>query len=137
MNTEQVAYFNKLIQGKLEQLPRAIEGGEPISVLREICQEIQILKDAKEHFSQNRIHPTTTRITTMETQTIEFNGATLNVTYNVSKYYPATLEYPAEGGEVDIQEIYLEDSDINIVDLLEPQLDDISDNLDINLYDYV
>ena len=73
----------------------------------------------------------------METQTIEFNGATLNVTYNISKYYPATLEYPAEGGEVDIQEIYLEDSDINIVDLLEPQLDDIAEHLDINFYDYV
>ena len=26
MNTEHVAYFDKLIQGKLEQLPRAIEG---------------------------------------------------------------------------------------------------------------
>ena len=73
----------------------------------------------------------------METQTIEFNGATLNVTYNVSKYYPATFGRPQEGGEVDIQEIFLEDSSINIVDLLEPQLDDIADQLDINLYDYV
>jgi len=71
----------------------------------------------------------------METQTIFYNGFELAVTFNVSKYYPATLEDPAKGGEVDIQEIFLDD--FNIVDLLEPQLDDIADQLEINLYDYV
>jgi hypothetical protein len=50
MNTDPVAYFDILIQKKLEQLPRAIEGKMPIDGLRKICQELRILKDAREHF---------------------------------------------------------------------------------------
>ena len=50
MNTEHVAYFDRLIQGKLEQLPRAIEGKAPSERLEKICQELRMLKDAKEHF---------------------------------------------------------------------------------------
>ena len=48
MKVEYVAYFDKLIQEKLEQLPRAIEGKAPFEVLNEICQELRILKDARE-----------------------------------------------------------------------------------------
>ena len=51
MNTEQIAYFDKLIQNKLEQLPRAIEGKSPIEVLEKICQELRMLKDAKEQLA--------------------------------------------------------------------------------------
>tara|TARA_R110000803_G_scaffold76454_1_gene141086 strand:+ start:20403 stop:20570 length:168 start_codon:yes stop_codon:yes gene_type:complete len=50
MNKEHVAYFDKLIQQKLEGLPRAIEGKAPIERLEEICLQLRILKDAKEHF---------------------------------------------------------------------------------------
>lgn len=50
MNTEHVAYFDKLIQQKLECLPRAIEGKAPIERLEEICLQLRILKDAREHF---------------------------------------------------------------------------------------
>ncbi len=50
MNTEHVAYFDKLIQQKLESLPRAIEGKAPVEKLEEICLQIRILKDAREHF---------------------------------------------------------------------------------------
>ncbi len=38
MNTEHVAYFDKLIQGKLEQLPRAIEGKAPIDRLKKYAK---------------------------------------------------------------------------------------------------
>ena len=48
MKVEYVAYFDKLIQEKLEQLPRAIEGKEPFEVLNEICQELRILKNVRE-----------------------------------------------------------------------------------------
>ena len=51
MNTEQIAYFDKLIQNKLEQLPRAIEGKSPIEVLEKICQELRMLKYAKEQLA--------------------------------------------------------------------------------------
>ena len=50
MNTEHVAYFDKLIQQKLKCLPRAIEGKAPIERLEEICLQLRILKDAREHF---------------------------------------------------------------------------------------
>jgi len=50
MNTEHIKYFDKLIQRKLEQLPRAVEGKAPIEELEKICQEIRILRDAKERF---------------------------------------------------------------------------------------
>lgn len=50
MNKEHVAYFDKLIQDKIEQLPRAIEGKAPLERLEEICMQLRILKDAKEHF---------------------------------------------------------------------------------------
>ena len=52
MTAEHVAYFDKLIQRKLEQLPRTIEGKAPVEVLNEICQELRILKDAREAFRQ-------------------------------------------------------------------------------------
>lgn len=45
-----VAYFDKLIQQKLESLPRAIEGGVPIERLKEICLQLRILKDARGYF---------------------------------------------------------------------------------------
>ena len=48
MKTEQIAYFDKLIQQKLESLPRAIEGKAPIERLEEICQELRWLKDVTE-----------------------------------------------------------------------------------------
>jgi len=48
MKTEQIAYFDKLIQQKLENLPRAIEGKAPVEILEKICQELRWLKEAKE-----------------------------------------------------------------------------------------
>lgn len=71
----------------------------------------------------------------MESQTIYYNGFELTVTFSVSKYYPATLEYPAEGGDVSLEEILLAGNDTNIVDLLEPQWDEIIDQLDIDLHE--
>jgi|AntAceMinimDraft_18_1070375.scaffolds.fasta_scaffold637295_1 hypothetical protein len=53
MNEEHVKYFDKQIQAKLEQFPRAIEGKAPIEVLNKICLELRILKDAREHFLYN------------------------------------------------------------------------------------
>lgn len=53
MNNKHVAYFDKLIQQKLEGLPRAIEGKAPIERLEEICLQLRILKDAKEYFMYN------------------------------------------------------------------------------------
>lgn len=71
----------------------------------------------------------------MESQTIYYNGFELTVTFSVSKYYPATLEDPAEGGDVSLEEILLAGNDTNIVDLLEPQWDEIIDQLDIDLHE--
>jgi hypothetical protein len=48
METEKIAYFDKLIQNKLENLPRAIEGKASIEVLEKICRELRWLKEAKE-----------------------------------------------------------------------------------------
>ena len=48
METEKIAYFDKLIQDKLENLPRAIEGKAPIDVLEKICRELRWLKETKE-----------------------------------------------------------------------------------------
>lgn len=45
-----VEYFEKEIQSKLEQLPRAIAGNAPRDELDRICIELQILRDAKDHF---------------------------------------------------------------------------------------
>jgi hypothetical protein len=53
MNEEHVKYFDKQIQAKLEQLPRAIEGKAPMKRLHKICLELRILKDAREHFLYN------------------------------------------------------------------------------------
>jgi len=50
MNEEHVVYFDKEIQSKLEQFPRAIEGKESIEALNKMCLELRILKDAREHF---------------------------------------------------------------------------------------
>ena len=56
MNEEHVKYFDKQIQAKLEQFPRAIEGKAPIEVLNKICLELRILKDAREHFLYNELY---------------------------------------------------------------------------------
>jgi len=56
MNEEHVKYFDKQIQAKLEQFPRAIEGKAPIEVLNKICLELRILKDAREHFLYNVLY---------------------------------------------------------------------------------
>ena len=55
METEQIAYFDKLIQQKLENLPRAIEGKSPIERLEKICRELRWLKEAKEQLSISRV----------------------------------------------------------------------------------
>ena len=60
---------------------------------------------------------------------INYSGFTLFVSYNETKYVPATRMDPAEGGEITIEEIFVEDSDINIVELLADQLDAIKDAL--------
>jgi hypothetical protein len=48
MKLKKVEFFNKLIQQKLEQLPRAIEGKANQKVLNQICIELQILKNARD-----------------------------------------------------------------------------------------
>jgi hypothetical protein len=49
---------------------------------------------------------------------IEYNGINLNVAFTVSgKYYPATHYEPAEYPEMEIHEIKVTDSDINIYDI--------------------
>ena len=53
MNEEHVKYFDKQIQAKLEQFPRAIEGKLNRKGLDKICLELRILKDAREHFLYN------------------------------------------------------------------------------------
>ena len=53
MNEEHVKYFDKQIQSKLEQFPRAIEGKLNRKGLDKICLELRILKDAREHFLCN------------------------------------------------------------------------------------
>lgn len=67
----------------------------------------------------------------MEIKTIDYYGVPLIVHYKVEgKYYPATYLQPAEYPEVYIEEIYVEDSDIDIFDmLLENQLDEITEKL--------
>ena len=62
-------------------------------------------------------------------QTIQYNGFLLRITYNEQPYTPATRMDPAEGGEIELEEIYLENSEVNIIDLLEPQWDEIKDVL--------
>ena len=44
---EHVKYFDKQIQAKLEQFPRAIEGKVPVKELNKRCVELRILKDAR------------------------------------------------------------------------------------------
>jgi hypothetical protein len=48
MKLKKVDFFDKLIQQKLEQLPRAIEGKANQKVLNKICIELRILKDARD-----------------------------------------------------------------------------------------
>lgn len=50
MSKKHVTYLDKLIQQKLEAIPRAIEGNAPIERLKEDCSELRVLKDAKECF---------------------------------------------------------------------------------------
>lgn len=73
----------------------------------------------------------------MEEQTIQYNGETLKVVFSVSQYYPATFTDPAEGGDVEIQGVYIDECNTNLIDLLEPQLDEIEAMLEINLYNYI
>jgi hypothetical protein len=49
MSKKYVKYFDKEIQGKLEQFPRAIEGKASMKVLKKICLELRILKDARDY----------------------------------------------------------------------------------------
>ena len=46
--TKQIEYFDKLIQSKLEQLPRSLKGNAPKEVLDQILQEMEYLQEAKE-----------------------------------------------------------------------------------------
>ena len=46
--TRQIKYFDKLIQSKLEQLPRALKGNAPKEVLDQILLEMKWLQEAKE-----------------------------------------------------------------------------------------
>ena len=46
--TRQIEYFDKLIQSKLEQLPRSLKGNAPKEVLDQILQEMEYLQEAKE-----------------------------------------------------------------------------------------
>ena len=62
-------------------------------------------------------------------ENIQYNGLTLRVGYYQMPYTPATRMDPAEGGEIELEEIYLENSEVNIIDLLEPQWDEIKDVL--------
>lgn len=73
----------------------------------------------------------------MEEQTITYNGEKLKVVYSVSQYYRETYTDPKEGGEVEIEEIYIDGCETNLIDLLEPQLYEIESMLEINLHDYI
>jgi len=53
--TEHIEYFDKLIQNKLEQLPRAIKGEAPKEHLYKILKEIDFLKDAKEALIMRKV----------------------------------------------------------------------------------
>ena len=46
--TRQIEYFDKLIQSKLEELPRAIKGNAPKEVLEQLLIEMEWLQEAKE-----------------------------------------------------------------------------------------
>ena len=48
--TEHIKYFEKEIQSKLEQLPRAIRGNAPKEDIDRILLEMDILKDAMQEF---------------------------------------------------------------------------------------
>jgi len=50
MQKNKIKYFDKLIQSKLRQLPRALKGNVPKEVLEQILQEMEWLQEAKEHF---------------------------------------------------------------------------------------
>lgn len=64
-------------------------------------------------------------------QEIEFNGINLNVAFTVSgKYYPATQYEPAEYPEMEIHEIKVADSEINIYDIFhEGDIDEMHETL--------
>lgn len=67
----------------------------------------------------------------MEIKTIDYYGVPLIVHFKVDgKYYPATYLQPEEVPDLYIEEIYVEDSDIDIFDmLLENQIDEITEKL--------
>jgi hypothetical protein len=63
----------------------------------------------------------------LDYQTVKYNGIDLTLAFTVSgKYYPATQYEPEEYPEVEIQEIMVSDSDINIYNLfLDDQIEEI------------
>lgn len=60
---------------------------------------------------------------------IQYNGFLLRITYIEEPYIEATRMDPAEGGDIDLQEIFIHGDNTNIVDLLEPQWDAIKNQL--------
>ena len=49
---------------------------------------------------------------TKHTETLIFEEHEIEVKYEVSRYYPATIETPEEGGEIEIQEILYMGEDV-------------------------
>ena len=61
----------------------------------------------------------------METQTINLRGVDLIVSYTVSgKYYPATQYEPEEYPDADIHSITLQNSDVDLKELLQSDIED-------------
>ena len=50
MNEKRINYLERLIQEKLEQFPRAIEGGVPTEKLLNMCNELETLKISRDYF---------------------------------------------------------------------------------------
>lgn len=48
MVNEKIALLEKLIQRKLECLPRAIEGNAPVENLKHICNDLSLLREILE-----------------------------------------------------------------------------------------
>jgi hypothetical protein len=47
------------------------------------------------------------------TKTITINDVDLDVVYSATKFVPATFHDPAEGGEVEIEDVYLEGNELS------------------------
>ena len=50
---EHIKYLESQIQSKLNSLPRAIQGNSPMERLKEISEEIRIIKEIKEIILKN------------------------------------------------------------------------------------